>query len=346
MLVRRHSQDYNFLGDPSTGLTMRWGRHTRDNPARAPWPELADIAISNQCSQGCQYCYRDSIPDGGLMSFEQYAFVLDRLHSPRWGKVFQVALGGGEPAQHPELARILGHTKECGVVANFTTSGVGLDQSLARLAKDCVGAVAVSAMSLEKLNRRAVALLCQAGVRVNIHYVLGRASLAQATDILLGKCEDFLSGVNAVIFLTLKPMGRAGTEHRLHDGPELKNFLSAIGNQRCQARIGFDACFVPLLLRHAQVNPEYVDACEAGFFSLFIDETLQAKPCSFALGQDSGLDLEHFDLDYIWNIAFEQYRTALGAPPCQEQCPVKHGCRGPCPFHPNIVPCPVRGTRR
>lgn len=342
MLVRRHGGDYNFMGDPDTGVTLRWGRQPGHDPVRAPWPELADIAISNRCSRGCAHCYRDSQPDGPQMSFDQYAFILERLASPRWGNVFQVAIGGGEPVQHPDFPRILRHTQKCGVVANFTTSGAGLDRPLAELAGRHAGAVAVSAASLDSLDRRAVDLLAQAGARVNVHYVLGRESIAQATDILLGKTNDLLSRVNAVIFLTLKPMGRASRENCLQDGPDLKRFLAAIGNNACRAKIGFDACFVPLLLRHTGVNPECVDACEGGFFSLFIDEAMQVKPCSFASGQDSGLDLERFDMDFIWNVAFEEYRAAAFAKPCGSDCPAAADCRGLCPLHADIVPCPVR----
>jgi len=45
--LRRHATGYNFIGDPDTGVTVRWGRNLTDDPARAPWPELVDISISN-----------------------------------------------------------------------------------------------------------------------------------------------------------------------------------------------------------------------------------------------------------------------------------------------------------
>lgn len=341
MLVRRHGPGYNFAGDPATGVTLRWGQTPGTDPARAPWPELADIAISGRCAQGCPYCYRDSRPDGPLMSLEQYELLLERLTSPRWGGVFQVALGGGEPAQHPELVGMLALSRRKGVVPNLTTSGAGLDAGLARRLAELVGAVAVSAPSLEALDHRALRLLTWAGARVNLHYLLGPQSLAQATQIVRGRHDRELKGVNAVIFLSLKPMGRARGLECLADGPDLAGFLRAVREPSSALRIGFDACLVPPLLRHTGVNPACVDACEGGFFSLFVDEALVARPCSFSTDGRFHFSLETMDLDQIWNQGFEPYRAAFAAPPCAQGCRAAGQCRGPCPHHPEIVPCPV-----
>lgn len=341
MLVRRHSARYNFAGDPETGTTARWGAVPGEDPRRAPWPELADISISNRCSRGCSFCYRDSRPDGPLMSLAEYDFVLDSLTSPRWGPVFQVALGGGEPTEHPDFVPILEHTRSRGVVANFTTSGAGVDAGLARRVAGLAGAVAVSAASLDALDMRAVRLLISAGARVNIHYVLGRASLAEATDILDGRADDLLAGVNAVIFLTLKAMGRAEKGDGLTDGPELARFLSLVSRGRRAVRIGFDACFVPPLLRHTGVNPTCVDPCEGGFFSVYVSEGLQARPCSFSTDVRYHADLRENDFGRVWNEVFAPYRDAAQNPPCARDCPAAKGCRGPCPDHPECAPCPV-----
>ncbi len=78
-----------FSVDTETGLTMRWGNSLHTNPEYAPWPELADISISNHCSKGCEFCYRDSTPNQSLITVEQYEFVLDSLHSEQWGMCFR-----------------------------------------------------------------------------------------------------------------------------------------------------------------------------------------------------------------------------------------------------------------
>lgn len=100
--LRRHASGYNFIGVPETGLTVRWGSSVEIDPKRAPWPELADISISNRCSKGCAFCYRDSTPDGGLMTLDAYRYALESLTSPVWGPVFQVALGAGAMVPDPD----------------------------------------------------------------------------------------------------------------------------------------------------------------------------------------------------------------------------------------------------
>lgn len=102
-VLRRHTHGYNFVADRGTGVTLRWGETLADDPLRAPWPELADISISNRCTAGCDYCYRNSTAAGDIMEATAYGRVLDKLTHPVLGGVFQVALGGGEPTQHPEL---------------------------------------------------------------------------------------------------------------------------------------------------------------------------------------------------------------------------------------------------
>ena len=59
-MLTRFTSDYNFIADPRTGITMRGGTTLNDDPIWAPVPELADISISNHCTKGCSFCYRDS----------------------------------------------------------------------------------------------------------------------------------------------------------------------------------------------------------------------------------------------------------------------------------------------
>ena len=105
-MLKRDIGEYHFRADAQTGLTMRWGKTLREDPIWAPVPELADISISNHCSKECSYCYRMSTKNNEFMSLEQYERVLDSLNHPKYGNVFQVALGGGEPLEHPQFVQI------------------------------------------------------------------------------------------------------------------------------------------------------------------------------------------------------------------------------------------------
>ena len=124
-MLKRAIGDYHFVADSSTGLTMRWGKTLQDNPFYAPVPELADISISNHCTKGCSFCYRNSSPNNEFMSVKEYCKVLDAMNHPLYGNVFQVALGGGEPLEHPDFLSIIEETVHRNIVPNFTTNGMG-----------------------------------------------------------------------------------------------------------------------------------------------------------------------------------------------------------------------------
>jgi radical SAM protein with 4Fe4S-binding SPASM domain len=338
-MIRRHAPGYNFAGDLESGVTFRWGATPALDPAFAPWPELADISISNRCSKGCDFCYRDSVPAGGLMSLEEYDFVLYQLQSPRWGSVFQVALGGGEPLEHPHLLEFLRLTRTRGVIPNFTTNGELLDRSLVTALAGLAGAVAISIPRLEALDPRKVALLAGAGLRANLHYVLERRNLEEATAIVEGRFDGLLADVNAVIFLTYKPRGRGTADRCLREGPELDRFLVAIDARRSGVRIGFDACFVPLLLRSTRIDPSLVDACECGFFSVYVDEQLQVKPCSFACGDAQTFSLRELPFSEIWERLLAPFREAQAADLCGRSCANRGHCRGRCPYFSELAFC-------
>src|SRR5512133_937115 len=274
MTLRRHTNEYNFIADVSTGVTFRWGKTLEEDPARAPWPELADISISNHCSNNCSYCYRNSTINNSFMSVSDYEFVLEQLAHPAHGNVFQVALGGGEPLEHPDFLKILDVTRQHRIIANFTTNALLLSESLIDSFRDDTGAVAVSVTSFDAHTLSNLRMLVNRGVRTNIHFILAHDTIGIASSLLQGKYDEKLHGINAIVFLTYKSTGRADAERCIKPGTELDNFLGFVSSPKTVLRFGFDACMVPLLLYSTTILPEFVDSCECAFFSVYIDEML------------------------------------------------------------------------
>jgi hypothetical protein len=339
MLVRRHSREYHFVGDGASGATFRWGRTTAENPALAPWPELADISVSNRCSKGCGFCYRDSKPDGRLMSVPDYAKVLDELTHPQWGSVFQVALGGGEPTEHPGFKEMLEETRRRGIFPNFTTNGDSASPETARKLGRLAGAVAVSVAGFGSGNLRGARLFSDAGVRTNLHCVLSPESLGAATAFLEGRYDSELIGINAVVFLALKRTGRASNSAGLERGPGLGAFFDRVSSPGTKVRFGFDACLVPQVLSRTWVNPAWLDACECAFFSVYVDEALTVKPCSFSRDPASSFDLKKTGFRWIWEQGFSGFRERAGNVCVGRSCPHKKECRGSCPLYPELMLC-------
>ena len=338
MKVRRHGQSYNFIGDTKTGITFRWGKTLRENLTFAPWPELADISISNHCTKGCDYCYRDSGDNASFMSIEDYEYILNELQHPKWGNVFQIAIGGGEPLEHPQLKQIIEATVSINIIPNLTTNGIHLNGEYASFFKGKVGAVALSVTDIQALDIDKVRILLKESVRTNIHYVLSNNNISQAVDILRGKYNEILSGLNSIIFLTYKPHGRGSMTDILKINDNLKNFIKQIDHNKCSARIGFDACFVPHLLYFTRTDSTYVDSCEGGFFSIYIDENLDVKPCSFDNTGSYTFNLREYSFSDIWAYKLKRYRDEV-VNHCKRKCSNKTECRGACHFYNEITCC-------
>ncbi len=338
MKVRRHSKSYNFIGDTKSGLTFRWGSTFQENPIRAPWPELADISISNHCTKGCEFCYRDSTANNSFMSPEEYENILNELTHTKWGNVFQIAIGGGEPLEHPQIKEIIATTLSYNVVPNLTTNGIHLSKDFIDFINGKVGAIAISTFDIQALNYRGIELLKDSSMKTNIHYVLSKRNISQATKILYGEHNDALKGLNSIIFLSHKPHGRANSKDTLELNDDLKTFVKKIDSNKCSTRIGFDACFVPHLLHFTEVEIEYIDACECGFFSIYIDEKLNVTPCSFDNNHNYTFSLKEHSFADIWENQLQDYRnTVINA--CQRQCKNTDECRGACPYYSKITCC-------
>ena len=336
-MLARHIGDYHFLADAESGVTFRWGKTLEENPTFAPVPELADISISNRCSKGCSFCYKDSTPDGKVMSVEEYCHVLDSMNLPEYGNVFQVAIGGGEPLEHPDFLKIVDETAKRGIVMNFTTNGQLLSAEMCRAIKGKVGAMAVSAISISDLKKIRPAIGSAEGLKVNVHFILSRESIEEATEIVKGDHNDLLKGINAIVFLTYKPAGRGTTDMVLKDGEGMKAFIEAVKAPKTTCKIGFDACFVPMLIRGKVVRNEMVDVCEGGFFSVYIDENMRVSPCSFS-GDRDAYSLREYGFYDIWLNKFQAYRARVKND-CKRDCAAWEMCRGCCPYYPQITNC-------
>lgn len=337
-LIRRHSEGYNFVADNETGVTMRWGKTFKDDPYRAPLPELVDISISNHCTKGCSFCYRDSVPNNVFMNLEDYEFAIKSLNSEKWGNVFQVALGGGEPLEHPDFVEILKISRRHNIVPNFTTNAMHITKELATEIKPLIGAVAISFPNIRTIPKSKAQIFIKEGIRTNIHFILDKKSIKQGIEILEGNHDDILKGFNSLIFLTFKPMGRGDDDLCLELNEDLKKFCLLIDKNKCSLNIGFDSCFMPMLMHFTNTTIDFIEPCECAFFSAYIDENLVVKPCSFTSHDRDNHSLKENSFDEIWNNHWESYRNAQ-VNTCQRECKNTSNCRGGCPYYDQINLC-------
>lgn len=110
---RENGKRTRFLLTPGEVPTADEGRLHKSST-----PDLVDVKITDKCSKGCSYCYQGSTPKGLHAKTADLETVANRLRDAR---VFEVAIGGGEPTEHPFFTEILEMFRKRGIVPNFTT---------------------------------------------------------------------------------------------------------------------------------------------------------------------------------------------------------------------------------
>ena len=345
-----HDKKYNFkFGfDTETGMYIRTGildaagNDTGVDPFMASYPHLIDVGIMGHCIHGktglCVKagigCYQSGlIIEQPNMTVEDFRIIAEQSR----GRCNQLALGGrGDPDQHEHFEEILKICKENMLVPNFTTSGYGMTPEIAALCKEYCGAVAVSWYRSE-YTLRAIDMLLDAGVKTNIHYVLGKNSIDEALDRL--RRNDFPKGINAVIFLLHKPAGQGSQSNVLPvSDPRVAEFFAQIDASH-PFKVGMDSCNVPGAIRFCKsVLPESLDTCEGGRYSCYIGADMVMVPCSFDQNKRYEVSLREMTIEEAWNSEpFERFRNRMRAacPNCEKRA----CCLGGCPLMPEIVFC-------
>lgn len=321
-MIRLHRdsiQNYYHIFDHETGIAVRWRKNDKDPFWRVEGPELLDVSITDYCERECEFCYRKANSHGSFMELSLYGEILQQAEKIG---VQQIALGGGNPNQHPDFIRFLKMAREHHIVASYTTNGQGMTEEIYRATKMYGGAVAVSWYFPYSDAMKVIEKCGKQGIPVNIHFVLYKESLPEALALLQSE-KVLWNYVNAIIFLNYKPLGFKIYEG-LQDDKNIDYFLkSAILFEKC--KIGFDSCMISWLVKSKRlIAEESVDFCEAGRFSAFISEKGFMYPCSFLCGDKSyGENIREKNLMEIWKngISFIKMRDRLSHP-AQQKIPI------------------------
>jgi len=301
--------------------------------------ELLDISITNWCDKGCEFCYRNSNQNGKHISLDDYELIMQQAFE---NNVFQVALGGGNPNQHPQFVEILQMTREkYNIVPSYTTNGRGLSEKVLEATQKYCGAVAVSAYEPFDETLDAIKLLKSYGIKVNLHYLLDSQTIVRAIE-WLKKGNKLLDACNAIIFLNYKPIGNEKDYNLLlKNSSYLQDFFDLVDNKVHSFKIGFDSCMVSGIVEYMKnINLTSLEPCDAGRFSAYISEDLKMYPCSFMMEHYEGEDLKEKSFMDIWNNSnsFIETRNSLGGSRCTS-CNQQANCLNGCPFLREIDLC-------
>jgi len=315
------------------GFFARWGKNKEDDPEYSPFgPEILDIEISTICSRACSWCYKSNKAQGRYMSFANFKKMFDKF--PK--HLTQIALGIGDIDGNPDLWFIMDYCRANGVIPNLTINGERMTGDLyTRLANTC-GAIAVSKYDKDICYDAVKELSDRGMTQVNIHSLLSKETYLNCYTTLLDKIIDpRLAGLNAVVFLWLKPKGE---RNRLNQLDSMKRFRDLIETaMETGSRFGFDSCTAPTFLKAVEDNPNFEtyktmsEPCESTLFSYYINVDCIGFPCSFSESTEEykGVDVvgcEDFIRD-IWNAEeTKKFRTRVMS---NKDC---NGCRM-CPVY-------------
>ncbi len=330
---------YATFFNARTGFFARVPEGGKPEPFWSPHgPELMDISITNWCDKGCVFCYKSSTRHGSHMALADYKRVIDE--AAEMG-TFQVALGGGNPNQHPDFEEILEYTATKGVVPNYTTNGRGLTNSILDATQRYCGAVAVSAYPPYSETAETIRILADRKIKTNVHFIVDSESVDTAISWLQNPPE-FLRSINALVFLNYKPSGRKVFEEKLlRNSPRVDEFFKLATSPNAKLKVGFDACCVSGVFARTTASTSFVDACDAGRFSLYVSEDLKVFPCSFQSGLVEGDKLsDETSLLDIWQTSenVRSFRSYFASSRCGG-CLHKKNCMNGCPIFDQLVVC-------
>ena len=112
-LVQFKNGNYTVIFDTETGSKMRV---TEDDKFIADFPESMDVKICNRCDLGCPQCHECSVPDGECGDILNAKFI-ETLHP-----YTELAIGGGNPLEHPDLDVFLAKCLNLKLIPNMTVN--------------------------------------------------------------------------------------------------------------------------------------------------------------------------------------------------------------------------------
>lgn len=302
------SDFYNLNFDLATGRLERWGATPDEDPAWCPFgPEIMDIEVSwgNSCPMTCKFCYKGNKKGDGQSEHMSLA-TFKQIFSTFPKTLTQIAFGITSVEAHPELFDIFQHCRDNKVAPNLTINGAD-DMSDASLDKlvSLAGAMAISINIFNKDKGYALIqkLISRGAKQINIHYMISKQSI----DFAYTVCNDImnddrLKGLNAIVFLGLKPKNRGQQFDVLGTDDYIKLVTYALDNG---VPFGFDSCSAPKFEEAVDRSTTIDDVrkkmlktcserCESGLFSSYIDAAGHYWHCSFGEGMEMayGIDVK------------------------------------------------------
>ncbi|MBC7249335.1 MAG: radical SAM protein [Anaerolineae bacterium] len=160
-------------------------------------PETLHLSLTGACDQACHGCFYSARPGSevtaDLMDWSLFERVITAAGEAR---VFQIAMGGGEPLLHPRVVDMARLARRHGVVPNLTTNGNRLDVEMAAALKEAglgQAQISLNGATPEVNGRtrpnfaaamRAIEACRQVGLRWGINFLLTRSNAHELAEVV------------------------------------------------------------------------------------------------------------------------------------------------------------------
>ena len=291
-------------------------------------PESLHMELTSRCPLDCPQCYKGRT--GTDISFE---LLLDTIKQADEMRVFQIALGGGEPLVFPRLAAIISEISKRSMASSITTSGFSLTHELlSELRKAGLNHIQISLNgSCEEIHSRsrdgyehtinALAILKNSRVSFGINWVARMDNIDDFSEFI-EKVKGYNS--NNINILRYKPSSNEEYNSVCLSAEKLIFLENAIKNAK-GISIKVDSAFSNLLC-HISNRTSFFSGCGAGRRFLALDADGYYRPCSHINMKEKAKSL-----NYLWyNSANLDMFRSIGekvTEPCAS-CSYLNGCFG------------------
>ncbi|MCP4543361.1 MAG: radical SAM protein [Chloroflexi bacterium] len=263
-------------------------------------PETIHLAITTRCNLSCPGCYVPH-PDASVKPELTVAELREMIDQWAQMRVFQLAVGGGEPLLYDGLFDVLAYARERDIVPNLTTNGTLLNADVVRhLVWAGVGRVNLSWNGPDNRHRgrgqsvtRALRMLLDSTLRVGVNLLITPSLLPRLSQTL-ARLQTL--GVQGVTILRPKPpaiFSKPGTTwynaNKLHRA-DLLRLCTILNSWQGVLRVEVDSALVGLMgdAVPAFLRQRGIHGCTAGRRICTVWPDGRVTPCSFLVDLSAG----------------------------------------------------------
>ena len=264
--------------------------------------EAIHIELTTQCPFSCKQCYQNM--QNEMLSLHQVKALLREAEQL---KVFQIAIGGGEPMIYPYLKEVLTMLQQTEMAVTITSSGYGMTkEKLKELKSYGVNHIQISLNGVDKQMQEqsrqgyeeavlALKNLSESDISFGINFVARKDNIEQLEKIILFAQKLHADNVN---ILRYKPSKHERYEEIALNEEEhkwLANKIISLKQEGVQTKIKIDSAYAMLywyIYQGKTMNQYY--GCQAGRKFIAITAKGTFKVCSHYKIEEEGNSIENW----------------------------------------------------